>query len=438
MHRVDTLARQVVGAEPCSATDTAPSAKQQEMVELGEKYGAHNYHPLPVVLASGKGCFMYDVDGKEYFDFLSAYSAVNQGHCHPRIIKVMQDQAATLTLSSRAFWNDQYPTFCKFMTDLFKYERVLPMNSGVEAGETAIKLCRRWGYRVKKVEKNKARVLFMNENFWGRTISALSSSSDPDCYQDFGPYTPGLDLIPYNDVPALEAALKADPNIAAVYLEPIQGEAGVNVPAANYLQEVRRLTKQYNVLMVADEVQTGLCRTGKLLCCDHFGVRPDMVVLGKALSGGTMPVSAVLTDSTVMLTIGPGEHGSTFGGNPLACRVAMEALQVLLDEKLADNAEAMGKIFRGELQDKLKGVPFVQTIRGMGLLNAIVLDPSFVEKSVSGWQMCLRMRDAGVLAKQTHGNIIRFAPPLVINEAQLREVVGRIVKVFTEVAASVK
>jgi len=437
MHRVDTLSRHVVVAQPCSATDSAPTANQQKMVELGEQYGAHNYHPLPVVLASGKGCFMYDVDGKEYFDFLSAYSAVNQGHCHPRIIKVMQEQAATLTLSSRAFWNDQYPIFCKFMSDTFKYERVLPMNSGVEAGETAIKLCRRWGYRVKKVESNKARILFMHDNFWGRTISALSSSSDPDCYNDFGPYTPGLDLIPYNDVPALEAALKADPNIAAVYLEPIQGEAGVNVPAANYLQEVRRLTKQYNVLMVADEVQTGLCRTGKMLCCDHFGVRPDMVVLGKALSGGTMPVSAVLTDSTVMLTIGPGEHGSTFGGNPLACRVAMEAIKVLLEEKLADNAEALGKIFRGELQDKLKGVPFVQTIRGMGLLNAIVLDPSFVEKSVSGWQMCLRMRDAGVLAKQTHGNIIRFAPPLVINEAQLREAVGRIVKVFTEVAKAV-
>jgi ornithine--oxo-acid transaminase len=434
---VDTLSRHVVVAQPCSATDSAPTANQQKMVELGEQYGAHNYHPLPVVLASGKGCFMYDVDGKEYFDFLSAYSAVNQGHCHPRIIKVMQEQAATLTLSSRAFWNDQYPIFCKFMSDTFKYERVLPMNSGVEAGETAIKLCRRWGYRVKKVESNKARILFMNDNFWGRTISALSSSSDPDCYNDFGPYTPGLDLIPYNDVPALEAALKADPNIAAVYLEPIQGEAGVNVPAANYLQEVRRLTKQYNVLMVADEVQTGLCRTGKMLCCDHFGVRPDMVVLGKALSGGTMPVSAVLTDSTVMLTIGPGEHGSTFGGNPLACRVAMEAIKVLLEEKLADNSEALGKIFRGELQDKLKGIPFVQTVRGMGLLNAIVLDPSFVEKSVSGWQMCLRMRDAGVLAKQTHGNIIRFAPPLVINEAQLREAVGRIVKVFTEVAKSV-
>jgi ornithine--oxo-acid transaminase len=431
MRRVEILSRQVQ-ANPCGGgNDAAATTAQQKLIDQGYKYGAHNYHPLPVVLSKGKGPLVWDTDGKQYYDFLSAYSAVNQGHCHPRIIAAMKAQADQLCLSSRAFVNDQYPGFCKFMSDTFKYDRVLPMNSGVEAGETAIKLCRRWAYRVKKVEPNKATVIFMNDNFWGRTISALSSSSDPDCYTDFGPYTPGFKLIPYNDPGALEAALQADPNIGGVYLEPIQGEAGVNVPADNYLQEVRRLTKKYNCLMIADEVQTGLCRTGKLLCCDHAGVRPDMVVLGKALSGGTMPVSAVLADSEVMLTIGTGEHGSTFGGNPLACAIATESIKVLLDEKLAENAEKLGEIFRAELKAKIGHLPFVELIRGKGLLNAIIVDKAFVQK-VTAWQLCMKMRDEGVLAKQTHDNIIRFAPPLVINETQLRDAMSRIVKVFTD------
>jgi len=383
------------------------------------------------VIDRGKGPFMYDTDGKEYYDFLSAYSAVNQGHCHPRIVAAMVEQAQTLTLTSRAFTNDQYPAFCQYITELFGYDRVLPMNSGVEAGETAIKLCRRWAYRVKKVEKNKCKILFMNENFWGRTIAALSSSSDPDCYDDFGPYTPGFELIDYNSVPALEAALKADPNIGGVYFEPIQGEAGVNVPDDNYLVEMRRLCTEYNVLMIADEIQTGLCRTGKMLCLDHSNVRADMVILGKALSGGMLPVSAVLADSEIMLTIGPGEHGSTYGGCAISCRTAIEALRVLKDENLAEHSEKMGQIFRAELTAQIGGLPWVQTIRGKGLLNAVLVDPKFVEK-VTAWQICLDMRDAGVLAKQTHDNIIRFAPPLVITEPQLREAIKRIVAVFHE------
>jgi ornithine--oxo-acid transaminase len=418
-------------AHASTALDRAPTDAQQALIERGDKYGAHNYHPLPVVLARGKGAFVYDPEGKEYFDFLSAYSAVNQGHCHPRILGAMKEQAEKICLTSRAFTNERYPDFCKFMADTFGYDRVLPMNSGVEAGETAVKLCRRWAYRVKKVENNQCKIIFMNDNFWGRTLAAVSSSKDPDMYSDFGPFTPGFEMVPYNDIPALEAALKADPNISGVYLEPIQGEAGVNVPADNYLQEVRRLTKEHNCLMIADEVQTGLCRTGKMLCCDHAGVRPDMVVLGKALSGGTMPVSAVLADDEVMLTLDTGSHGSTFGGNPLGCAVAMEAVKVLIDENLAEKAESLGRIFRAELEAKIGQLPFVQLIRGKGLLNAVIVDEAFVEK-VTAWQLCLRMRDAGVLAKQTHNNIIRFAPPLVITEAEMREAIGRISKVFNE------
>jgi ornithine--oxo-acid transaminase len=424
-----SLARKLVRC--AAASNSAPSAAQQTLIDRGMKYGAHNYKPLPIVLEKGKGVFMYDTDGKEYFDFLSAYSAVNQGHCHPRIVAAMVEQAQTLTLTSRAFVNDQYPAFCKFITEFFGYERVLPMNSGVEAGETAIKLCRRWAYRVKKVQPNACKVLFMNENFWGRTIAALSSSSDPDCYNDFGPFTPGFELVDYNNVAALEKALKADPNIGGVYLEPIQGEAGVNVPDDNYLQEVRRLCTEYNVLMIADEIQTGLCRTGKMLCVDHAGIRPDMVILGKALSGGMLPVSAVLCDSEIMLTIGPGEHGSTYGGCAIACRTAIESLRVLKEENLAENSTRLGQIFRDELEKQIGGLPWVQKIRGKGLLNAVLVDPAFVEK-VTAWQICLDMRDAGVLAKQTHDNIIRFAPPLVINEEQLREAIKRIVAVFHE------
>jgi len=405
----------------------APSKEQQALIDQGLKYGAHNYAPLPVVLSRGSGIYMYDTEGTQYFDFLSAYSSLNQGHCHPRIVKAMCDQAQTLTLTSRAFVNEQYPEFCKYVSELFGYDRVLPMNSGVEAGETAIKLCRRWAYRVKKVQPNACKVLFASQNFWGRTLAAVSSSSDPDCFSDFGPYTPGFELIEYDDVPALEAALKADPNIGGVYLEPIQGEAGVRVPSDGYLAEVSRLCKEYNVLFIADEVQTGLGRTGKMLCSEHSGVRPDMVVLGKALSGGMMPVSAVLADSEVMLTLQPGAHGSTFGGCPIACRVAIEALKVLVEERLAENANQMGALFRDELNTRIGGLPWVQTIRGKGLLNAVVVDPN---AKVSAWELCLMMRDRGVLAKQTHDNIIRFAPPLIISEAQLRQALDRIVSVF--------
>jgi len=407
----------------------APTVQQQDMIDLGMKYGAHNYAPLPVVLSRGEGIFMYDPEGKQYFDFLSAYSAVNQGHCHPRLVKAMSEQAATLTLTSRAFTNDQYPKFCKYITDYFGYERVLAMNSGVEAGETAIKMCRRWAYRVKGVEKDQCKIIMAKDNFWGRTLAAVSSSSDPDCFTDYGPFTPGFDLVEYDDIPALEAKLKADPNIGGVYLEPIQGEAGVRVPADNYLQEVARLCKEYNVLFIADEVQTGMARTGKLLCVEHSGVRPDIVVLGKALSGGMMPVSAVLASSEIMLTVGPGSHGSTFGGCPIACRIAMEALEVLKDEKLAENSTRMGEIFREELRNKIGHLDWVETIRGKGLLNAVIVDKKVSEK-ITAWQICLNMRDAGVLAKQTHENIIRFAPPLVINEVQLREATSRIIEVF--------
>ena len=390
-------------------------------IELEAKYGAHNYKPLPVVLKKGLGVFLWDVDGKKYYDFLSAYSAVNQGHCHPKIIKVLQDQSLKLTLTSRAFYNDVLGGFEKFLTDLFGYNKCLPMNSGVEAGETAVKLARKWGYEKKGIEKNSAKIIFPEGNFWGRTLAAISSSTDPSSYNGFGPFMPGYDIIPYNDLVVLEKKL-SNPNCAAFMFEPIQGEAGVIVPDNGYLGEVRRLCSKYNVLMVADEIQTGIGRTGKMLATDYEDARPDILVLGKALSGGVLPVSAVLCDDPIMLCIKPGEHGSTFGGNPLSAAVATEALKVILDEGLIENAYNLGKIFRDKLQKFTKNSDLVKLVRGKGLLNAIVINDT--PKSDTAWNICLKLRDNGLLAKPTHGNIIRFAPPLVITEKQLNECIS--------------
>lgn len=390
----------------------------QELIEIEEKFGAHNYHPLPVVLSKGNGVHVWDVEGKQYFDFLSAYSAVNQGHCHPKIIKALIDQAATLTLTSRAFHNDILGQYEKFITDLFGYDKVLPMNTGVEGGETANKLARKWGYMKKGIAENKARIIFAKGNFWGRTLAAISSSDDPTSYTGFGPFMPGYDLIPYNNLEALETELK-DPNVCAFMVEPIQGEAGVVVPDEGYLAGVRKLCSKYNVLFIADEVQTGIARTGKMLACDFEVARPDILILGKALSGGVLPVSAVLADDDVMLCIKAGEHGSTFGGNPLACKVAQAALEVVLDEKLAENAEVLGEVFRTELRNRIGGLNIVSLVRGKGLLNAIVINDT--EDSSTAWDMCMALRDNGLLAKPTHGNIIRFAPPLVISKEQLLE-----------------
>jgi len=384
-------------------------------IELEEKYGAHNYHPLPVVLEKGEGVFVYDVEGKKYFDFLSGYSAVNQGHCHPKIIESLITQAQKLTLTSRAFYNNKLGEFEKFITNYFGYDKVLPMNTGVEGGETAIKLARRWGYVRKGIPENKAKIIFAEGNFWGRTLAAISASTDPSSYKNFGPFMPGFELVPYNDLTALEKALQ-DKNVAAFMVEPIQGEAGVVVPNDGYLKGVRNLCNEYNVLFIADEIQTGLARTGKMLACDHENVRPDILILGKALSGGTMPVSAVLCDDEIMLTIQPGEHGSTYGGNPLACAVAVTALQVIKDEKMAENAEKMGNLFRSELA-KINS-PYIQTIRGKGLLNAMVIQHTNEE---AAWDICLALKENGLLAKPTHGDKIRFAPPLIITEAQLKE-----------------
>lgn len=386
-------------------------------IELEEKYGAHNYHPLPVVLEKGEGVFVYDVEGKKYFDFLSGYSAVNQGHCHPKIIESLIAQAQKLTLTSRAFYNNKLGEFEKFITNYFGYDKVLPMNTGVEGGETAIKLARRWGYVRKGIPENKAKIIFAEGNFWGRTLAAISASTDPSSYKNFGPYMPGFELVPYNDLTALEKALQ-DKNVAAFMVEPIQGEAGVVVPNDGYLKGVRDLCNEYNVLFIADEIQTGLARTGKMLACDHEQVRPDILILGKALSGGTMPVSAVLCDDEIMLTIKPGEHGSTYGGNPLACAVAVTALQVIKDEKMAENAEKMGNLFRSELA-KINS-PHIQTIRGKGLLNAIVIQHTNED---AAWDICLALKENGLLAKPTHGDKIRFAPPLIITEAQLKEAI---------------
>jgi len=388
-------------------------------ISLEDTYGAHNYHPIPVVLEKGKGVYVWDVEGKKYLDFLSAYSAVNQGHCHPRIIEALISQAQKLTLTSRAFHNNLLGEYEKYITNYFGFDKVLPMNTGVEGGETAIKLARRWAYDIKKVPSNEAHVLFVEGNFWGRTMAAISSSNDPSSYDRFGPYMPGFSLIPYNNLAALENAFKSNPNIAAFMFEPIQGEAGVVVPDEGYLSGIRALCDQYNVLMIADEVQTGLCRTGKMLACDYENVKPDLLILGKALSGGTMPVSAVLGSNEVMLTIKPGEHGSTYGGNPLSCAVAIEALQVLKDEKLADNALTMGKIFRDRMEKLKQQSPLISSVRGRGLLNAIVIKPFGNGKKA--YDVCLQLKENGLLAKQTHGDIIRFAPPLTINQDEMNE-----------------
>ena len=385
-------------------------------IERESKYGAHNYHPLPVVLSKGEGLFVWDVNDKKYYDFLSAYSAVNQGHCHPKIIKALNDQANTLTLTSRAFHNNILGDYEKYITNLFGYDKVLPMNTGVEGGETANKLARKWGYLKKGIEENKARIIFANGNFWGRTLAAISSSDDPSSYKGFGPYMPGYSLIPYNDLDALENELK-DKNVAAFMVEPIQGEAGVIVPDDGYLAGVRKLCTKYNVLYIADEVQTGIARTGKMLASDYEDARPDILILGKALSGGVLPISAVLADDDIMLCIKAGEHGSTFGGNPLACKVAQSALEVIIEEDLAKNAAELGEVFRSELSERLSANKLVKLIRGKGLLNAIVINDT--EESSTAWNICLALRDNGLLAKPTHGNIIRFAPPLVINKKQL-------------------
>ena len=389
-----------------------------DYIELENKYGAHNYHPLPVVLSKGNGVFVWDVEGNKYYDFLSSYSAVNQGHCHPKIINALKDQATVLTLTSRAFHNNILGEYEKYMTDLFGYDKVLPMNTGVEGGETANKLARKWGYNIKGIEKNKARIIFAKGNFWGRTLAAISSSDDPVSYEGFGPYMPGYDLIPYNNLELLEKELK-DPNVCAFMVEPIQGEAGVVVPDVGYLAGVRKLCTKYNVLFIADEVQTGIGRTGRMLACDFEDARPDILILGKALSGGVFPVSAILADDEVMLCIKPGEHGSTFGGNPLACKVAMAALDVVIEEKLAQKAEHLGKIFRENLQ--AVNSDMISLVRGKGLLNAIIIKP---KDGIEAWDVCLKLRDNGLLAKPTHGDIIRFAPPLVITESQLLDCIS--------------
>lgn len=398
----------------------------KDYIERENRYGAHNYHPLPVVLERGEGVFVWDVDGKRYFDFLAAYSAVNQGHCHPKIVKALIDQAGKLALTSRAFYNNVLGEWEEFMTQQLGYDKILPMNSGAEADETALKLTRKWGYKVKGIPKNEARIIVCNGNFHGRTITIVSMSSDPESYNDYGPFTPGFINIPYNDTEALERELE-NPNTAGFLVEPIQAEAGVYVPGDGYLKKAAELCKKYNVLFVADEVQTGLCRTGKMLACDHEGVRPDILVLGKAISGGMCPVSCVLADDEIMLTIKPGEHGSTYGGNPIAARVSIAAMKVLIDEKLAENATRIGKIFRDEM--KAFNSSLIEVVRGKGLLNAIQIRPMEGKKA---WDLCLVMKENGILAKPTHEHTIRFTPPLIITEAQMREAIGLIQKSMKE------
>jgi len=398
----------------------------KDYIEREDRCGAHNYHPLPVVLEKGEGVFVWDVEGRRYFDFLAAYSAVNQGHCHPKIVKALIDQASKLALTSRAFYNNVLGEWEEFMTRQLGYDKVLPMNSGAEADETALKLTRKWGYKVKGIPKNEARIVVCDGNFHGRTITIVSMSSDPDAYNDYGPFTPGFINIPYNDIEALERELQ-HPNTAGFLVEPIQAEAGVYVPGDGYLKKAADLCKKYNVLFVADEVQTGLCRTGKMLACDHEGVRPDILVLGKAVSGGMFPVSCVLADDEIMLTIKPGEHGSTYGGNPIAARVSIAAMEVLIDEKLAENATRIGKIFRDEM--KAFKSPLIEEVRGKGLLNAIQIKTLEGKKA---WDLCLLMKENGVLAKPTHEHTIRFTPPLIITEKQMREAIGLIQKSMNE------
>ena len=396
-------------------------------IELENKYGAHNYHPIPVVLKRGKGIFVWDVEEKKYYDFLSAYSAVNQGHCHPKIIQSLTTQAQKLTLTSRAFHSEALAEFTKYITGYFGYDKVLPMNTGAEAVETALKLCRHWGYAVKKIPENQAKIIVCSGNFHGRTLGIISFSTDPTAKNNFGPFLAGFEVIPYNDLPALAIALK-DENVAGFLVEPIQGEAGVMVPDEGYLSKAKAFCSDANVLFIADEIQTGLCRTGRMLCCDHEDVRADILILGKALSGGALPVSAVLADDPIMMTIKPGEHGSTYGGNPLACEVSMTALEVLREENLAENAEVMGELFRVELQ-KLNSKHVVE-IRGKGLLNAIVIEHADGE---AAWKLCLALKENGLLAKPTHGDKIRFAPPLTIDKTEIIncvKIIGMSLKVF--------
>ena len=410
-----------------AAATSSFQLSSEDVMAREDKFGAHNYHPLPVALARGSGVHVWDVEDRKYLDFLSAYSAVNQGHCHPKIVEALTNQAQTLALTSRAFYNSVLGEFEEYVTKLLGYDKVLPMNTGVEACETAVKLARRWGYDVKGIKKHNAKVIFPNENFWGRSIAACSSSTDPSCYEGFGPFTPGFVMIPYNDLDAVEKACQ-DPDVCAYMMEPIQGEAGVNIPDAGYLSKVREITKKYNVLLICDEVQTGLCRTGKMLCSDHESVRPDVLTLGKALSGGLYPVSSVLCDDEIMLCIKPGEHGSTYGGNPIAAKVGIAALDVLQEEKLAENAEIQGQFLRRELS-KLIGDRVV-AVRGKGLLNAVVIKD---EGECNAWNVCLKLRDNGLLAKPTHDHIIRLAPPLIINREQITqavEIVEKSVKSF--------
>jgi len=398
----------------------------QDYIKREDRYGAHNYHPLPVVLERGEGPFVWDVEGNKYYDFLSAYSAINQGHCHPEIIKALTDQAKSLTLTSRAFYNNVLSEYEEYITKYFGYDKVLPMNTGAEADETALKLCRKWAYQKKGIEDNKAKIIVCENNFHGRTITIVSMSTDPEARKDYGPYTPGFITIPYNDLDALEKELQ-DPDVAGFLVEPIQGEAGVYVPDEGYIKKAYELCKAKNVLFIADEVQTGIARTGKLLACDHEGVRPDILILGKALSGGVYPVSAVLADDDIMLVIKPGEHGSTFGGNPVAGKVAIAALEVVKNERLAERADYLGKIFRDEF-NSIKS-DMIELVRGKGLLNAVVIRP---KGDKTAWDVCVAMKDNGVIAKPTHGHIIRFAPPLIITEEQLREAMNIIKETFKQ------
>ncbi len=417
--------------KPCKKDCSKPAAlgaKTKSYIQMEERYGAHNYHPLPVVLKKGKGIYVWDVEGKKYFDFLSAYSAVNQGHCHPRIVKALKDQTNKLCLTSRAFYNEAFCEYEKFMHSYFGYDKVLPMNTGAEGVETALKLARRWGVAKKGIANDKVKIICCEGNFHGRTVTVITMSDDPSSYADYGPLTPGFIRIPYNDPKALEDALNKYGNeVAAFIAEPIQGEAGVFVPDDGYLKKCFDLCHQHNVLFIADEVQTGIARTGKMLCSDHDGIRPDIVILGKALGGGVLPVSACLADDDIMLNVKPGEHGSTFGGFPLAARVAVEALKVVKDEKLVQNAEKMGKIFREEIQ-KINS-PFIVQVRGRGLLNAIVTKPV---EGKTAWDICLKLRDNGLLAKPTHDHIIRFAPPLCITKEELMEAIEIIKKTFEQ------
>jgi ornithine--oxo-acid transaminase len=411
-------------------TGTLITSQSQHAIELENKYGAHNYKPMPVVLTKGEGVYVWDVEGKKYLDFLSAYSAVSQGHCHPAIVQAMITQAQRLTLTSRAFYTDKLGECEKYLCDYFGYDKVLMMNSGVEGGETALKLTRKWAYKVKGIEPNRAKTVYASGNFWGRTMAAISSSTDPSSTQDYGPFLPGAIIIPYDDLAALERVFKEDADIAGFMVESIQGEAGVVVPGEGYLKGVRDLCTKYNVLFIADEVQTGIGRTGRRLACDWEGVKPDILVLGKALSGGTMPVSAAFANDEIMLTIAPGEHGSTYGGNPLACAVTMAALQVVKDENLAENAEAMGKIFRARMEELSENCELIASVRGKGLLNAIVINDT--EESSTASDLCYKMMEKGLLCKPTHGNKIRFAPPLVIDEAQMHDACDIIREVFLD------